>query len=347
MVEIALPRYVADSYRTVIENAAGDRANLISVDPSGVENVDLSEVQVVLHAFFADHMLPRGARSPDGSGLEVAEILAGAQNLSWVHSIASGLDDIPSAELRRPGLWITNSAGACSAGMAEYAIAAMVALAANFPDWHEAQRKRVWADKFDHRWSHRLDFPCSELRGKRVGLVGYGQFGAHLAPVCKALGMEVWATRRTPTIATGEPLDRLLPADGLPELLATSDFIVIAASLNSTTRGLIGAAELELLKPDAILINVARGELIDEDALAVALKTRRLRAAMIDVAVGEPLSEESSLWNVPNLWITPHVCGYTSESWDRAIELFCSNLRLFLDGRPERMGNLAQAVAHA
>jgi phosphoglycerate dehydrogenase-like enzyme len=213
----------------------------------------------------------------------------------------------------------------------------MVMLARGFAGWAEAQRER--------RWLPRLAPSGATLDGKQVGVIGYGSVGRQLAVACKALGMRVWASRRTPVAVAGEPLDRWVPADELPELLAASDFVVVAAALNSTTRGLLGEAELRAMKRGALLVNVARGELIDHDALARALRDGRLGGAVLDVTDPEPLPAESPLWDAPNAWITPHVAGDTEKGWQRSIDLFCGNLRLYLEGMPERMDNLVD-LAH-
>jgi phosphoglycerate dehydrogenase-like enzyme len=157
--------------------------------------------------------------------------------------------------------------------------------------------------------------------------------------------MEIWATKRTPLFPSGEPLDRLLSPDDLGELLAASDFVVLCASLNRTTRRLIGETELDAMKPTAVLVNVARGGLIDEQALALALREGRIRGAMLDVTTEEPLPDDSELWTTPNLFITPHISGNAEESWTYEVGFFCGNLRLYLDGSPERMGNLVNYSA--
>lgn len=158
--------------------------------------------------------------------------------------------------------------------------------------------------------------------------------------------MEVWATKRTPTISTSEPVDVLLPATEIRRLLATSDYVVIAASLNSSTRDLIGRAELQGLKRGAVLVNVARGAIVDKVALAEALLSGQLRGAVLDVTDPEPLPPDDPLWHAPNLWITPHISGETTDGYDRAVDLFCANLKLYLAGDPERMGNIADLSAH-
>jgi phosphoglycerate dehydrogenase-like enzyme len=157
--------------------------------------------------------------------------------------------------------------------------------------------------------------------------------------------MEICATKRTPLFLTGEPLDRLLSPDDLHELLAASDFVILCASLNRTTRHLIAKDELDAMKPTAALVNVARGGLIDEDALVRALRTGEIRGAMLDDTTEEPLPPESELWTTPSLLITPHISGDAEESWTYEVGFFCANLRLYLDGSPERMGNLVDYSA--
>src|SRR5205823_7495149 len=140
--------------------------------------------------------------------------------------------------------------------MAEYVVAAMVLLARGWRRWVEAETERRWLD--------RVAPTGVTLRGKRVGIVGYGSVGRHVAAACKPLGMEVWATRRTPTLDATEPVDRMVPAAELDTLLAASDFVVVAVSLNATTRRLIDEARLAAMRPGAFLVNVTRGEVVDQ-----------------------------------------------------------------------------------
>jgi phosphoglycerate dehydrogenase-like enzyme len=143
-----------------------------------------------------------------------------------------------------------------------------------------------------------------------------------------------------------EPVDRLLPLEDLHELLAASDYVAILASLNSTSHHLIGEPELRAIKRGAVLVNLSRGGLVDPDALLAALEDGRLRGAVIDVTEPEPLPPESALWSAPNLIVAPHVAGNSPEGWERSIDLFCRNLRLYLDGEPERMGNVVDLADH-
>ena len=162
--------------------------------------------------------------------------------LRWIHSTGAGIESFASRELAERGVIVTNSSGVYASAMAEYAVFGMVAIARDL--------RRLMAQQDERRWNHE-PISGTELYGKRVGIVGYGGTGRYLATVCKALGMEVWATKRKPMLTTNEPLDRLLPPEGVNEMLAGSDYVVVTASLNSTSRHLLGEAEFRALKPGA------------------------------------------------------------------------------------------------
>ncbi len=318
---ILLPRFLLDGHQEEVEAAVDGRAALVADDEPALAAPGPVDVAVAVTGI-DDALLHRAV---DGPGLR------------WVHSVSAGVEHLPLARMAERGVLLTSSAGAYATAMTEYTIAAMIMLARNLPSWLDAQRDRRWLDADAHG--------ASVLRGKQLGIVGYGAVGRELAAAGKALGMTVWATKRSPLFLSAEPLDRLLAPDRLEELLTTSDVVVLCASLNTSTRQLIGPQELAAMKPTAILVNVARGGLVDEDALVRALRAERLRGAMLDVTVEEPLPAESPLWTAPNLLITPHISGNAPESWDRQVEFFCRNLRIFLDGSPERMGNLVDYAA--
>jgi phosphoglycerate dehydrogenase-like enzyme len=158
--------------------------------------------------------------------------------------------------------------------------------------------------------------------------------------------MQVWATKRRPMPIEGEPVDRLLAPEGLHELLAASDYVVVTASLNSTTRHLLGEAEFRALKPGAGIVNVARGGLVDHKALLAALTDRRVGGAVLDVVEPQPLPPESPLWAHPRLIVTPHISGGSPEGWARSMDLFRRNLPLYLDGETKHLGNLVDLADH-
>jgi phosphoglycerate dehydrogenase-like enzyme len=318
---ILVPRFLLDGHGELIEAVVDERAIFVADDEPVLAGPGPIDVEVAVTGI-DDSLLERAV---DGPGLR------------WVHSVSAGVEHLPLARMAERGILLTSSAGAYATAMTEYTLAAMIMLVRNLPSWLAAQDERRWLDADA--------YGSSVLRGKQLGIVGYGAVGRELAHATKALGMTVWATKRSPLFLSAEPLDRLLSPDRLGEMLAESDAVVLCASLNRSTRHLIGADELTTMKPTAILVNVGRGGLVDEDALVRALQAGRLRGAMLDVTAVEPLPAESPLWTTPNLVITPHISGNAPESWDRQVDFFCRNLRLYLEGSPERMGNLVDYAA--
>jgi phosphoglycerate dehydrogenase-like enzyme len=318
---VVLPRPLEDDF--VVSRGAGplDEVELIVVER--IEPGDPALLQA--------RILVDGIADQKVSG---AELAAAMPRLRWIHSMTAGVDGLLSASLARRGILVTSGASAYAPAIAEYAFTAMTLLARDLPGHLVARTRGEWRD-------HELG---GELFGKRLGIVGFGGIGRALARICTGAGMSVWGLRRA-TTGDPAPAERLLGPEHLHELLAASDFVVLAASLNPSSRGLIGRAELESMKPGAFLINVSRGALVDEDALATALAAGRLAGAMIDVTAVEPLPADSPLWKLPNLWITPHLAGGTRESRGRALAVLEQNLALHLAGRYDEMVNVVD-VAH-
>jgi phosphoglycerate dehydrogenase-like enzyme len=325
MLEIVLPHHLAADYGGQIEAAGRDQVRLVPIAGGDPADPDISQAQIAVNGDF------------DGPWT-FGEVLAAMPSLRWIHSLSAGVDDFVSLKLHARGCLLTNSAGVYAPTLAEYALAAMVMLGRRMPSRLEDQRA--------HRWRTPLVAPGRELLGSRVAIVGYGGVGRYVAQLCRAAGMEVWASRRTAGLLLGEPVDRMLAADAMDELLTDTPFLVVCAPLTAATRGLIGARELRLLAPDAVLVNVGRGGIVDEPALIEALKDGHLAGAMVDVAESEPLPEDDPLWDAPNLWLTPHVSGNTPAAWDRSVELLCANLAEFVAGRPRRMANLVDMAQH-
>ena len=334
-VALALPVEIADHYGDQIEQVSSQQLRLLPVQSVTPITQDLSMAEIALHAFWF-------------GSLGFADVLPALSHVKWIHSTGAGIDDLAPLGLEDRDLWITNAAGIFAPGMAEYTVWAMVMMARRPSRLLRAQQQNAWAseESADQSWQAMLTSSGSEIHGKQVGIIGYGSIGRHVATACQGLGMTVWAVRRTPIPASSEPIDRLMPPADVGVLLAKSDFVVLAASLNSTSRGLMGDKELRGMKKGAFLINLARGELVDQSALHAALRDGHLGGAILDVASPEPLPSSDPLWTAPNVWITPHISGDTPEAWKRGIDLFCANLRLYLDGHPERMANLVQIEAH-
>ena len=173
------------------------------------------------------------------------------------------------------------------------------------------------------------------LRGQTVGILGLGVVGREIARLCKAFGMKVIGVRRSGGPESPFPdVDRVYPRERLPELLAESDFVVLALPLTKETKGMIGEKELRGMKPSAYLINVARGAIVDEGALIRALEEKWIAGAGLDVFIQEPLPPESKFYELPNVIFSPHISGDMPDYESRATEVFCENLRRYLAGEP-------------
>jgi phosphoglycerate dehydrogenase-like enzyme len=263
-------------------------------------------------------------------------ILGRAPNLRWVHSATAGVERVLTPSSRARDLTITNARGVFSRPIAEYVMLMILAVSRRLPSLLELQAERTWQP-----------LESRELRDVTVGIVGLGSIGRAVGALATAFGCRVLATRRRPEAgshaadgAGDEPylgslmLDRVLAPEQLPELLAESDFVVLAAPLTEDTHGLIGEEAIAQLKPGAWVINVARGELVDERALGRALREGRLGGAVLDTFREEPLPATSPLYDLPNVILTPHTSWSSTRVLDRSVDLFCENLRRYAEGRP-------------
>lgn len=256
------------------------------------------------------------------------EQLASAKKLLWIHSTAAGVSQLTYPELRESGVLVTNPSGIFSVPMAEHTLGTMLALARNFPDCVRHQERSNWGQQ--EIWDQPQHL--TELNGKLLLIVGFGSIGRELARRAKAFDMRVWGVSRSGN-GNGELAERIVPAQELLEVLPQADYVVIAAPETPETKHLIGVEELARMKPGARLINVARGTLVDEDALIGALKEGRLGGAALDVTGIEPLPAESPLWKSPNLFITPHTSAISDRLWDRQTEMLLDLLERWFDGR--------------
>jgi phosphoglycerate dehydrogenase-like enzyme len=213
--------------------------------------------------------------------------------------------------------------------MAEHTIGVLLAFARKLHRARDAQRARRWDQ--DRLFREAPDFV--ELGRTTLGVIGMGSIGGEIAKRGRALGMRVLAVRRHPA-RDPAPADEQVGPDGLARVITESDWIVLATPLTSETRGLIGARELAITKPGAVLVNLGRGALVDEPALLDALAAGRLGGAALDVFEHEPLPAESPLWDLPNVILTPHISGLSAGYWERAIDLFARNLEHWVEGRP-------------
>ena len=256
-------------------------------------------------------------------GLPV-DILDRAPRLRWVQGLGAGVDYYERSGLFNSRVTITNSGGVNARAIAEFVALLMLQHVKNFRDRLQAQR--------EHRWSRYIN---DELRGTTVGIIGAGHIAQAVAHLAKAFGMRVLATRRN--FAAGQALpnfDELFPAGRLHGMLGQSDWVVAAMNLSSETRRMLGEAEFRAMKPGAYFINVARGGVVDQDALLRALTAGHLGGAALDVFDPEPMPPDEAFWDLPNVVITAHNSGGLRDLSARSTALFCENLRRFIDGEP-------------
>ena len=264
--------------------------------------------------------------------------------LRWVQLNSAGADHVIAHPLFAEDIIFTTTSGLHALNIGEYAFASILAWTRHLPELFDLQRKSEWPDD---RWKR---FTPLELRSATIGIVGYGSIGREVGRLAKAFGMRVLALKREAHStqehgvyeipALGDPLGALPDviygpdAGALREMLAQCDYVVLAVPLTPQTRGMIGEAELRAMKPTAYLVNIARGEVCDEAALIRALTDGQIGGAGLDVFVQEPLPQDSPLWKLPNVILTPHIAGFSPNYEQRAIDIFCQNLQRYIAGQP-------------
>lgn len=265
-----------------------------------------------------------------------------APQLRWIQFHWAGVDHaIENPILRQEDVVATTLSGAAASQMGEYVVMMLLALGHRLPEMMALQAKHEWPPD---RWERLLPH---ELRGSTVGIVGYGSIGRQIARLLHPFGVTVLATKRnamnpkdsgyTPEglgDPEGEFVYRLYPPQAIRSMFKECDFVVVTVPLTGETKKLIGAEELAALKPTAFLVDVSRGGVIDHQALVAALKDKKIAGAALDVFPEEPLPEDSPLWKLPNVIITPHVSGITTAYDERAVDLFAENLRRYIGGLP-------------
>ncbi len=266
------------------------------------------------------------------SGLAPARKVLGsarrAPNLQWLHLGHSGADDPAFQELMDRGVVVTNSAGVTAEPIAQSVIAALLALNRGIPHWIEAQRRHAWEPDPNGLSAERLP---GELRGQTMVVFGLGGIGGFVARFARAFGIRVIGVRRTPATAA-DGVDEWAAPDRLNDVLPRADMLVIAAPLTAQTRGVFDAATLGLLPVGALVVNVSRGELVDEVALTAGLASRRLGGAYLDVFEREPLPQDSPLWDLPNVIVSPHNSARSAGTQLRVDTIFTEELGRWLRG---------------
>ena len=248
-------------------------------------------------------------------------LLERTSDLKWIQVMSAGVDRLPDEILKSP-IRIVTASGLHGTPMGEVVLEMMLMFAKDAPACLQMKQTREW-----RRYRPKL------LRGQTAGILGLGSVGREIARLCRAFGMKVIGLRRS----DGPPLtevDRVYPRGQLHQLLAESDFVVLALPLTRETRDLIGEPELRSMKPTAYLINVARGAVVAEATLIRALEEKWIAGAGLDVFIREPLPPESKFYELPNVIFSPHISGEMPDYEMRATEIFCENLRRYVAGEP-------------
>lgn len=258
------------------------------------------------------------------------EQVKAAKALRWVHSPAAAVHQMMFPELVNSDVIVTNARDVHGPVVAEHVIALIFALAKRLPQIARFQQDHIWAQEILWEASPHQ----REVAGATLGLVGIGGIGGQVAKHASALGMRVIATREQPEKGAPEGVQQVFASSQIDDLLKQSDYVVLAVPLTPETQGLMNAARFAKMKPDACIINVGRGPLIDEVALIEVLKNKKIGGAALDVFDKEPLPKDSPLWDLENLFITPHTAGLTDKVWERHYVLLSENLRRYLAGEP-------------
>lgn len=247
----------------------------------------------------------------------MAETLVAAKKLKWLNSIYAGLDFLPMDVLIERGITVTNGAGINAITIAEYVLMGMLTIAKGYREVVRAQDRHEWL----------LDSPGKrELAGSKALLLGYGAIGKLIETRLKAFDVEVTVVRRSP----GE---NTLGPDEWRARLGEFDWVILAVPHTPETEGMIGAAELAAMKPEAVIVNIARGSVIDQPALVTALQAKQIAGAFLDVTTPEPLPADDVLWTLPNAHISMHLSGRAQDKmFIRSGDRFLENLGKYLKG---------------
>jgi phosphoglycerate dehydrogenase-like enzyme len=267
-----------------------------------------------------------------GFGIPRPLFLAGTQ-LRWVHSAAAGVGNALYPEMQTSDVVLTNSAGVHAIPIAEYIVAGVLYLFRGFDIAVDQQRRSDW----NKQPFVAENSPLREIAGARVVIVGAGGIGSRAAARLAALGARCVGVRRRPSLGIPTGFDRVVGFAEVDAELPDADVVVLAAPLTDETRGFLDRARLDRLPRGAVVINVARGALVDEPALIERLRSGRLRGAVLDVFMEEPLAANSPLWQLRNVLVTPHISPVSpGRFWTRELDLFLDNWRRFVRGEPLR-----------
>ncbi|MEM1132617.1 MAG: D-2-hydroxyacid dehydrogenase [Pseudomonadota bacterium] len=253
--------------------------------------------------------------------LAMKDIVLAGENLKWLSTIYAGLDHFPVTELAERGTIVTNGVGINTIAVAEYAVMGMLSLAKGYPDVVRAADKREWLGASPG---------VVELHETKALIVGYGAIGRAIGERLTGFGVEVTGVART-----ARPDQGILGADDWQGRIGEFDWIVLATPSTAETASLLGKEDIAAMKPEAFLVNIARGDCVDQDALIEALSAKRLAGAFLDVTTPEPLPTDHILWSLPNVQLSMHLSGRAQQKmFPRSAALFLRNAAAYVEGKP-------------
>jgi len=254
------------------------------------------------------------------SGFWRNDLLEAAPKLKFIQSIGAGTDQFDRGLLRERGVRLASAQGVNERAVSQHAMALILAMARRLPEARDNQARHLWRGMISDL-TRRED----ELTGKTLMIIGLGRIGGRLARLAKAFDMEVIGVRRDPG-AGANGADSVHRFDRLPELLPRADFVALTCPLTPETKNIIDADALARMKRGAVLVNAARGKCVDEDARVAALRRGDISGAAIDVTAEEPLASSSPLWDLPNVFVTPHTAGETRSYEKNVVDILIENL---------------------
>jgi phosphoglycerate dehydrogenase-like enzyme len=323
-LRILMSRQAAATLSAPLATVLGSRAHvLVAPEDPEAALADVAFVSRDVTGVSTKHrVLPDTQRMYDA--------LLHAPRLQWVHIHSAGADRPVYVALRERGVPVATSSGANAPVVAQTALLGLLALARHWPSLMAARRRHEWAPLIA------TGLP-RDLHGQSAVIVGWGPVGQEVGRLLQAIGLSLTVVRRT-AAAPAAGVHTVADSD-LHEVLPSADWLVLACPLTRRTHGLIGARELALLRPHCGLVNVARGEVVDEEALVAALRERRIAGAYLDVFAQEPLPADSPLWDLPNVILTPHSAGFSDGNEQRVARMFLDNLARWSRGEP--LANIA------
>jgi phosphoglycerate dehydrogenase-like enzyme len=291
---------------------------------------DVSEISISNDQTELDRLAPTAevilVTGFSGNSVNLAEVWKFAPSVRWIHSLPTGVERMLFPALIDSTVPLTNARGAFSRSLAEFAILGIL--------FHTKKVRRLVDNQRVRKWD---SFYVGFAKGWVLGIVGYGEIGRECALLAKGLGLKIHALRRDPGKSATDPLiDRVFGPSELAEMLAGIDVLLCSAPLTPDTHHMIGDAQFKVMKPTAIVLNVGRGPVIDEAALVRALQNKQIAGASLDVFEHEPLPDDSALWRMDNVLISPHCTDHTEDpDWlDLSMQVFLDNFRRYRNGEP-------------